>query len=468
MAKIKQLVFLFVVIFLISGCAPQNSAALKTPTPGEDQVDNETRPVVTSTPTQVALGTDENELDGKQIHFLHPWSGKIASELALMVDQFNQTNEWSIHVIMDSPGSAGMAAQAMWEGIEEEIPANVIAAPIDLLLAVDEKTDLVADLEPYISSKRYGMSPAQRKDFSPVFWEEDYAAGKQYAIPAQRTAAVMIYNSTWARELGYNQAPSTPDEFQQQVCAANAVQRQDTDVTNDGIGGWIINTSSPVLLNWLDAFNADVFSDPTVTFASAETDDAFSFLFGLYRKSCAWTGKVPQPYEYFARRQALVYSGQMQDIAMQTNFMQRMDSKDEWQVIPFPGLERRATVTSGFSYAILQADAAKDLAAWLFIRWMSEPVQQARLLKVSGTLPLGQQVMSQMADYAQANPQWKQAVETLKDPVIQPKTSDWTVIAPVLEDAGWQIFNSETKLEQIPAVIEQMDDLVKELSERYP
>lgn len=99
---------------------------------------------------------------------------------------------------------------------------------------------------------------------------------------------------------------------------------------------------------------------------------------------------------------------------------------------------------------------------------MSEPVQQARLLKVSGTLPLGQQVMSQMADYAQANPQWKQAVETLKDPVIQPKTADWTVIAPVLEDAGWQIFNSETKLEQIPAVIEQMDDLVKELSERYP
>jgi ABC-type glycerol-3-phosphate transport system substrate-binding protein len=334
----------------MSGCAPQNSGALKPPTRGGDQANNETRPVVTSTPTQAAIGTDENDLDGKQIHFLHPWSGKIESELALMVDQFNQTNEWGIHVIMVSPGSAGLSAQTMWEGIEEGNPANVVAAPIDLLLAVDEKTDLVDDLDPYISSLRYGMSPAQRNDFSPIFWDEDNVGGKQYAIPAQRTATVMIYNSTWAHELGFDQAPATTEEFQQQVCAANAVQRKDTDVTNDGIGGWIINTSSPVLLNWLYAFNAGVINDQAVTFNSPEVEDAFTYLFGLSRKSCAWLGKVPQPYEYFTRRQALVYSGQMQDVQMQANNMQRLDSKDKWQVIPFPGLEKHSTVTSGFSF----------------------------------------------------------------------------------------------------------------------
>ncbi len=466
--KNKWLIYIIGALFIISGCTQKNSITVSTPTSDGNRTEIQTRPVVTPTQSQATIGANETKLDGMQIHFLHPWSGAIESELALMVDQFNQTNDWGIHVIMNSPGSAGMAAQMMWELIEEGKTPNVVAAPISLLLAVDEKEKVVADLELYISSLKYGMTPALREDYSPIFWDEDNVDGKQYAIPAQRTATVMIYNSSWANELGYDHAPVTPDEFQQQVCAANAVQRKDSDFTNDGIGGWIINTSSTVLLNWLEAFNADIYDNQDLRFSSPESEDAFSFLFGLARKSCAWVGKLPQPYEYFARRQTLIYSGQLQDIQMQANFMQRTGSKDEWQAISFPGLETRPVITSGFSYAILQSDPSKDLAAWLFIRWLSEPAQQARMLKVSGTLPLGQQVMTQMVEYGQANPQWKQAVENLNDLVIQPKTADWVIINPVLEDSGWQLFNSETKIDQIPALIAQMDDLTKELSERFP
>ena len=50
----------------------------------------------------------------------------------------------------------------------------------------------------------------------------------------------------------------------------------------------------------------------------------------------------------------------------------------------------------------------------------------------------------------------------------EPAIADWTVLKPILEDAGWQLFKTDLKVEQVPYVLFQMDDLVKELSERYP
>ncbi len=469
MGKQKRLVLILVLLFLISGCTqPSGSKVIATATAVEPGAKASVRPVNTPTPNKSTITANIKSLDGIQIHFLQPWSGEMQDELYAMVDQFNQTNEWGVFVIMDSPGSAGAATQMLWDEIGKENTPNVVAAPISLLLAIDEKKELVADLEPYITLQKYGLEKALRDDFSALFWNEDNTDGKQYGIPAQRSATVMVYNSTWAKELGFDRAPSTPEEFQQQVCAANAAMRKDADVTNDGLGGWIINTSPAVLLNWLDAFGDEIGGSRGVQFNTPETKEAFTYLFALSRKACAWTGKTSQPYEYFSQRKTLVYAGQLQDVQKQARIMQIADAKDEWKVIPLPGVDSHPVVTSGFSYAILKVDSSKDLAAWLFIRWLSDPIQQARLLKASGTLPLGTQVMSQMADYSTTHPQWKQAVETLTEPVILPKMADWEVISPVLEDAGWQLFNSETKEDQIPAVIEQMDELVKELSERYP
>jgi len=42
------------------------------------------------------------------------------------------------------------------------------------------------------------------------------------------------------------------------------------------------------------------------------------------------------------------------------------------------------------------------------------------------------------------------------------------VIAPVLEDAAWQLWMTEITQEQIPEILVQMDDLAQELSERQP
>jgi hypothetical protein len=46
--------------------------------------------------------------------------------------------------------------------------------------------------------------------------------------------------------------------------------------------------------------------------------------------------------------------------------------------------------------------------------------------------------------------------------------ADWQVIAPVLEDAHWQLWMGGTKEDEITGLLAQMDDLAVELAERYP
>ena len=59
--------------------------------------------------------------------------------------------------------------------------------------------------------------------------------------PAQRSARVIFYNQTWARELGFNAPPSTADDFREQACKANASFRSNEDPKDDALGGWLVD-----------------------------------------------------------------------------------------------------------------------------------------------------------------------------------------------------------------------------------
>jgi len=57
--------------------------------------------------------------------------------------------------------------------------------------------------------------------------------------------------------LGFLAPPSTDEEVRDQMCAANASFLKDDDTTNDGLGGWLINTDPVAMLSWLTAFGVD-------------------------------------------------------------------------------------------------------------------------------------------------------------------------------------------------------------------
>lgn len=471
MLKITRpfIIVLFIsTILVVSGCAPQE-ITLQTPEPS---ITPQT-PVTPITPTLAPtangpeFGINTADLNKLQIQFLHPWTGDVLDELIGMVDEFNQTNEWGIHVIMSAPGSAALVSDKTREGIANRQPPNVLAAPPGLLLAVDEKDGLVVDLEAYLNSQAYGLSEQEISDFTSDFWDTLISDGERIGVPAQESALLLAYNTTWAKELGFNSLPETPEEFRTQMCTANASFLKDADPTNDGLGGWLVNTDPVAMYSWLTAFNVDLTPGEGYVFSGEAGEAAFNYLLNLKNDSCAWVGRPSQDMAYFSNRQALAIAIWLQDLPTLAGELERAGSQDEWTVIPFPGSAGQVVATGGTAYTVLRNDPAQDLAAWLFIRWLSQPAQQVRLLEHYGTLPVTTSGEESIVKRG-STPQLITAIKYKELWLQQPVDADWVVITPVLEDAGWQLLKTVISTEMVPGLLQEMDALAEDLVERYP
>ena len=67
----------------------------------------------------------------------------------------------------------------------------------------------------------------------------------------------------------------------------------------------------------------------------------------------------------------------------------------------------------GASLAILKTTPQQQLAAWLFLKWMSEPEQQARWAGVTGYYPTRRSAADLLATYFSENPPYAKAFEFL-------------------------------------------------------
>jgi len=469
MKKTSASVVLFLLVAaLIAGCAG-TGAPEPLPLPSQTPSQNPTATVVQPTTTPFAeINVDPASLKGRQIQFMHPWNGETALEMAKLIDEFNQTNSWGIHMIAQTPGSEGMLINQLTEDLATGNQPALAAISVDALLKGADAETRMIDLNPYLYSKDWGLSPGILNDLNPVYLEQDQVGGYQYGIPAERTAVMMFYNISWAKELGFSTTPVSPTEFQDQICSAAKELMKDDDPANDGLGGWIISTDGLVTYSWLTALNAPVFASGQFTFDTPQVQEAFRYMHNLLTSNCAWNPRLPAPYDYFARRQALVYSGYLQDILPQMDAFSRNSNSDEWTLIPFPSDQKQQVVIEGPSYAILKTTPEDQLAAWLFIRWMSEPAQQIRFVQASETLPLSSGVKDQLLDSGAMTQPWKDAIASAGIPVVVPSDRFWTLARTILEDSSWQLYKTNLTDSGIPALLAEMDRTFVELKDRQP
>ncbi len=424
-------------------------------------------PTVAS-PIPSAITVDAQALRGIVLEFAHPWGAETARAISQITEEFNRENAWGIRVqISAAPGSAAM----LFEQINAAQPAerpSLVAAPISHLVYWHENGNLLVDLTPYEMDPAWGLSPRELDDFFAPIFAQELVNGQRLGFPAERTARIMFYNATWAKELGFDNPPETPAEFQQQVCAAAQANVTDRPWQNDGTGGWIIDRNANTLASWMLAFGAKLpMADmQDYRFESSETSRAFTYLRELFDKNCAWFSRNPQPYEYFATRQSLLYSGDLSEIKIQQFYLTRLASTDAWTVMPFPGENGMVLPVSGLSYSVMQSAPAEQLAAWLFIRWLALPRNQALMVRSGGTLPLSKSALTELAAYARENPQWNAIVTQMDALRPAPSAANWRLAGGVLEDAAWQLLQPTP----LPAdsILQQLDDTISEIQNRQP
>jgi multiple sugar transport system substrate-binding protein len=446
---------------VLSGCIPVAPTLPANFTPsdqGEISV-----PTDTTTPTQVATNSvSPSDLHAVNIEIWHAFSGGAGTLLDNQVALFNSTNEWGIVVTATGFGDYQALFDSVNKSLVSGVTPDIVSGLPEQTLSLDASS-YVVDLNPYIMNPVWGLNSNDIADFPSVFWSQDKLNGRQLGVPAQRSARYLYYNQTWAHQLGFSHPPATADEFRQQACAANASFRANADPQDDGYGGWIVDTSWQTIYSWLLSFGGAVADGSLYTFRTDPNLAALKFLKSLYDDHCAWLSTDQTPFDSFARRSALFISADLAEVPLAIESMSRLHNNDEWTLLPFPGLTSSVVVPYGPSYSLLKSTAEKQMASWLFTRWLLQAQNQAQWVEASGLYPLRTSVMDEIGPYRTASPQWVQAVNDLSMAQGVPQLASWRKVRYVLQDGATVIFRMNTPLDKLPSVLSEMDSMTGEL-----
>jgi len=457
-------------------------AATHTPTPARTHrvtlsPAGTTTPAPSPASTQVPVSTLDvtaADLKGAKIQFWFAENESVPSQggvgvMQQMVERFNRENTWGITV--------ELAAYPDYPEVYEKLRTYIYGDLPDLVLLYDDQAsrlnaagDLVVDLSSYVQDPVWGLTTGEQSDFYPQFWAASTGV-KRTGAPFYRSAQVLLYNQTWAAELGFDGPPSDPSEFKDQACQAAKANREDDLPENDGTGGWVVDTDTATLAAWLMAYGGEI-ANPGESrgyaFDSAETRQALTFLKGLYDEQCAWVSAGRYPNVEFAGRRALFINSSVSGLPFQVDAFLDTLSSDQWTVLPYPSPGDQPVIyTYGPSFVVMKSSPVNQLAAWLLARWLLSPENQALWTESHGTLPVRLSVTSLLASYAGSHPQWAAALELVPYARNAPSRPSWDVVRWVLNDAGKQLFSPAFTASQIPELIDILSDTATEMDQQF-
>lgn len=448
---------------------PTATEAARTEAPPSAVIPTATSTVITEPIS--TLDVQSEKLRGVILRFWHPWNGAPGQVIASLVEAFNLQNPWDILVTPVSYPGFDALHSALTEGAvpADEYPQVAVGFQHQ---ALKWEADLkLVDLQPYLMDPEWGLSADEREALYAPIWDHEIVDGRRLGIPVYRSGHLIFYNQTWAKELGFQLPPATPEQFQQQACAAALAVRSDSAPSNYGKGGWIVSSDYPEMLSWIYAFGGDPLKSPepgigqsVYQFNTPETGKALSFLREMYDSGCAWQSEGQAFDRPFINRLGIFASGSVLDIPYLEAGFRLQNNQDEWTVIPVPSPSLVPSFhTYGPSSYVFAATPEQQLASWLLIRWLSTPENHARLVESIGALPVREDSMEYLDSYSQRHPQWAEAVELLRYARTEPAYASWGQVRFALGDAGTQLFRSYFSIDQVPAMLEYLDTFAAEL-----
>ena len=455
MKKIINL--LFITAIILSACAAGGTStaessvtqsATKTPKP-EATVETGSR-----------LEVNIEALKGLEITVWTPWYGIESSLFDSFVEEFNSTNQWGIKVAAQS--------RVNFSNLYETVTASLPTADKpDLVIALSEyalgwnNDGVVTDLTPYADDPMYGIDSS---DIPPVFWNQDVSGDVRVALPAQRTARFLLWNKTWAGELGFDSSPDASEDFHQQSCRAQQSMLKDESAQNDFMGGWIVDTEPSTAYSWLLAFGGGVLESGNYRFLTPNNIDTLTFLRELSESQCAWQAVETDPITAFATREALFITASLDILPTLARAFASANNTDEWNVTTFPGETKDAFAVYGSSYVILKSTDEEQLAAWLFVRWLMEKEQDKRWVETTHLFPLRTSTLDLLADYKKTHPQWAEAITLLPQGEMQPQLASWRRVKIMLGDGFAHMYRVNLPSGQVAMVLAQMQSTAGDLS----
>ena len=119
----------------------------------------------------------------------------------------------------------------------------------------------------------------------------------------------------------------------------------------------------------------------------------------------------------------------------------------------------------GASLSIPKTTPEEQLAAWLFVKWFTEPEQQAEWAQISNYFPVRKSTAAELGDYFAQNPAYATAFSLLKYGKVEPPVAGYDVVRTKMSEA----YNAILEGADVEETLAQLDKEANEiLAENQP
>ena len=352
-----------------------------------------------------------------------------------MIAEFNATNAHKITVKGEYAGGYSDIYNKMIAAIAGGAKPDLVVAYQNNAAAY-QVSDALVDLNPYVSDKKWGLGD-DIKDFFEGFISQDVNTqfgGKRLGFPPNRSMEVIYYNKTWLQETGTAEAPATWDAFFE-AC------RKATDKAKGTYGYAISTDASNIFAQVISRGGEIAKKDGTgYTYNTPEMKASMQFMKKLY--DAGYSRKIGERYgdqTDFGNRKVMFTMSSTSGLAFYEQAVAAgKGGKFDWSVAAIPHTTAKPTQNIyGASLSIPRTTPQRQLAAWIFVKWMSEPKQQARWVEVSGYFPVRNSTLASLGDYTAKNPKFGDAFRLLQTSTLkaEPPFAGYDVVRDVAGSA---------------------------------
>jgi ABC-type glycerol-3-phosphate transport system substrate-binding protein len=368
-----------------------------------------------SPPARQATEADITLSSPVKVELWHALSGSQQLAFEALVKRFNDTNGKGITVTAVYQGNYTQLYEKTLGAIRGGTLPD-LAHAYESHVADYARTDLVVDLGPYKDSPRNGLTRQSQDDVYRGYYETNIFpqfGNKLLSWPFTKSLAVMYANEDVLKEIG-KPVPKSWDDFEATVTAAT---KKDTSgkTIRYGFG---FNTDAAY-------FDAQVYArggslmaadNRTVAWNGKEGLAVLQMYDRINRNATGYTPKGSDWQTDFAAGKLALYFSSTASLPFIKDVADR--SGAEWTIANLPQSDaaKPRTAQFGANVAIFKSTTERQLASWLFIKWLTETDQTAQFAATSYFMPIRASAADSqvLKDYWAEVPQGKQAFDLIK------------------------------------------------------
>jgi multiple sugar transport system substrate-binding protein len=363
---------------------------------------------------------DDVNPSGQTVVYWHQWTGAQVATMDMLIETFNETNEWGITVVGVPQGSMNEVRDLMSAAITTGDLPNLVAGFQNDAQSYYLDGEAVP-LDAYFEHPVWGYSGDELADLDLDIINVNRIPGEPYndqllLWPVGLSANVMSVNLGMLAEVGFDAPPANLEEFREIACATAELTGPD----GQDIQGFPIRTNANDLESFVASAGGHIYDFETgrYDFTNDGMIEVLTFFQDLINDGCAYMPDTAfgNTDDFALGLNAMAVGSSAGVPFIQRSIDENNTGVDNWINTITPGGDNPTLQVFLTSLIMVPSTPEEQLATWLFLKYLAST--EAQITWTSGTFYQPYTVSGREAltdDFLAANPQFTNTRDLLLD-----------------------------------------------------